>query len=218
MRTHHEIRSRMLDLLALAFLRPGMFGGELYYHVRLEDLAHIDGLEGELARHLEDLNNAGINTCLGITGWFERRFPGYDLRDLDDEVASVYGGVAARLGWLSPARALDRDELADVKRRALSMVRGDATLETVEAELGPPSFAFGDVRAYASEDSAVGWVYFDFSHFPHEPGHHDRATAPPTSFRLRNVRVPTRHWYSERFRFTPLGRQLRDQPNESRVS
>ncbi len=208
----------MLDLLALACHRPGMFGGELYYHVRLEDLAHIDGLEGELARHLEDLSNAGINTCAGITGWFERRFPAYHVRGLDDEVASVYGGVAARLGWLSSAHMLGGDELAEVKRCALSMVRGDVTLETVEAKLGPPSYTFGDVRAYASTDSAAGWVYFDYSHLPHKPGHHARASAPPKSFRLRNVRVPTRHWYSERFRFTPLGRQLREQSGEATAS
>lgn len=206
MRRGDEIRGRLLAELAHACRRPTMFGGELYLGVRLHDLAYIDGVEDALEQDFSALRAARIFTSNGVGGWFRLKLPTLD--SFDDEVASVYGVLAARHGWLDSVKWVDHQALGRAKRAASAMARRDVTWADVEEELGEASFCFGDTRAYAA-GVEEGWVFFDFAFVPHKPGHYARDTAPATALKLRNVRVSSRGWLSERFRFTPLGRAIR---------
>jgi catechol 2,3-dioxygenase-like lactoylglutathione lyase family enzyme len=180
--------------------------------LRLGDLARIEGVEAELERLLDQLREARLFLPTGVLAWFTQRLPAIDPTSLDDEVASVYASVAAHLGWARPDRVLDSAQHEHVKRYAVDIVSRDATAADVTNAIGSPSYVFGDVHAYARADAFNGWVFFDYHHVPHWPGHHARVGAPPTSYRLRNVRLPTGQWYSERVLVTPFGAEFTRDP------
>jgi hypothetical protein len=202
-RTASEIRAHFIAELANAVRRPSMYGGEPHFITRLWDLAFIDDQKDAFNARRDELRAARIFVSTGVRGWFQTRFPALDP---DGEVASVYARLADLFGWFAVERRLDEDEFARATNVAAELARTDVTSAEVVAELGPPSVVAGDVRAYAGPASSTGWLYFDYDFEPYGPGHYARDGAPPTSYRLRAVRMPSSKWYWKDVLYTPRGR------------
>ncbi len=203
MLTSQKIRTQLVACLNEAVARPGMFGGELYFRLRVQDLAAIEECSDQLQVRLDQLSSAGILTSVGVRGWFLARMPLLD--DFSDEVASVYARIGSLFGWIEPTRLLEDEAYKIARRFADRRPSRDLDAAEVVHNIGEPSVIVGDIHAYASARND-GWIYFDYTFDPPEPGHYARQGVSRDRWRLRNVRLPISDSYSERLRFTPLGR------------
>jgi hypothetical protein len=127
---------------------------------------------------------------------------------LSHGIRIVRARLADLFGWISVDRRLSKAELTAAGKAAASLARSEVSSVDVLAAIGPPSIIAGsDVHIYAGPQCAIGWLFLDYDFEPPSPGHYARAGAPPTSWCLRAIRMPSNHWYSQRFRYTPRGRR-----------
>lgn len=201
-----EIRRRLLERLAAALKRPGMFTPsdvDLFFAVLIEDVAFIDDrIESLTDLRKRCLVDRGLWTSIGTQGAFDRCFA--DGLRLIEERASVWAEIAWRLGYLELAREVSREEW-----QAVDDVVGteDATEDDVRRAYGDFSFeqdGSSGVSVYVSTEGE--WLCLDFDGKREDgKGYMDRSLA-----RLRDVRRPT-PTFVDGVRFTPWGRRFAHQ-------
>ena len=205
MKTLLQFRKHLLQTLRFGLQRPGMYGGELFIRIRLDDLAVLDGQEAALEALLDVLRERSFFTSIGVVGWFERRMPG--SRDFENEAASVWAWVADQLGYTERSRRLDRGETREVRRFANVIAKTDATSLVVEEAIGAPSFVIGgsghQVHAYAPRKMGEIWIYFDYDK---DVTRVDSMPLSDMPFRLRSTRTVSGQGPIDRLRLTPHGR------------
>jgi|SRR5579872_45751 len=203
MRTAEEIRTRFLQILDGAVRRPLMYGGsdwgvELFMRNLLSDLCFIDEREQELKHALTELDERGLSSSTGVVGSFRARIA--NVRDVGNEVASVYAEIAGRLGYLSLQRRLTPAEWKRLRKGLRASCRDrDWRASEVREWFGDPSLEVHTVYCYAPEDRNARWVFFDFADSEARRG-------GQRDYVLRNVRIPAASFERELV-FTPYGRQ-----------
>jgi hypothetical protein len=183
-RSATEIRTKLLADLKSMLDRPGMYGVEQHFELavrsRLQDLAFVDDVGGQLDHLFRTLETDG---CFGALGAWGALADAMGSSACTDQVASIYARIAAALGFFEPARRLTPDEWARAVA-AESWAKGGIRRADVEALLGTPSYRTQSrhprVLAYAgSTDNA--WLYVDLGQQAEEN--------PPVEF-LRLPRAP----------------------------
>jgi hypothetical protein len=166
-RTIEEFKARHVETLSDAIKRPGMYGGDssgvdLHLRMLLEDLCFIDERDADAAIY-QPLKERHLWSSVGIRGPFSRVFHFAD--DFENELASVYGEMAFRLGYITPTRLLSCIELERIKRDARRFRANDIHAADIQAMFGPASLIVGgryyQILCYGTDDANHWWLFFD---------------------------------------------------------
>ena len=214
MKTIHEFKARLLDTLAKAVIRPGMFGGnelgtELFFRNLLSDLVYIDERETELEIAWSSLEKSGLFLSTGVHGGLRYRIP--IAVSLTDEIGSVYAAIAAHFGYLTLEREVSTSEyrklFKGVRRKHKSL---NTTSKQIVEIYGTPSLKIGRrfsaILCYAIKDGGP-WIYFDCESAQRLPNGQltyakNEIDDPP----LRNIRLPGKT-FSRSVVFTPRSQE-----------
>ncbi|SIN45019.1 hypothetical protein SAMN04489832_7372 [Micromonospora cremea] len=186
-----------------------MWGDEITLRLFMDAVAFVDGLDEVWQAEWKRLEARGAFTSLGVHGAFAKILPNY--RDDGAAVASIYAGIAWRLGWLTVDRTLPADDLWRLRDEAIRWSARDRDLDEVLAELGAPSVLLGGSNprypktlAYAA-NGATGLICLHFA------STYDWNTTQPQS-ESRPVLLAIRHddgAFMDSSTFTPTGTAYR---------
>jgi hypothetical protein len=231
MRTIDEFREYKLGILKAAILHPSMWGDPwVWAEVFLRDLCFIDEREEDFKLERERLIEQKRFPPTGPYGPLQVHLskPGSVDPRFFNEVASVYGELARKLGYLEVDRALSDEEFGVMREQLRQFQEGNWHQSDIAARFGKPSLMIGGNHqrcyCYAPLARSGDWIFFDFEF--HEAAYDDIKVDKSTGSRLidgvswwehpdcsnpplRNVREPGAGVLSG-FIFTPYGRRIQE--------
>ncbi|MEU4765087.1 hypothetical protein AB0H12_17690 [Actinosynnema sp. NPDC023794] len=147
-----EVRRHHLTQVNAVLRRPGLYGrDEMAERLLLEAMAAVDGSLELWRSECDGLRERDAFAAAGVAGAYSNVLPADALRDA---TASVYAGIAHRLGWLELDRALPEAEFQRLSRDVGEWVEQDRTLSEVLGTFGPPSLRIGGTDPLCSKTLA----------------------------------------------------------------
>lgn len=199
-----------------ALRRPQVWGNELAITLFMDAMAFVDGLDEAWRQEQEQLKARGAAGPTGVPPRFAAILPGYHD---EGAVASVYGDIAWRLGWLTADRTLPSDGHRRLHDGTVAWSERNRNLDQAVTEFGPPSVWFGGTNArysktlaYAADDRHLGLVHLHFASTYDWNAPQPQPESPP-------VLVAVRHGdgaFSKTFTFTPAGATHRPKDSSNR--
>lgn len=222
MRTAEAMREHMRETLKQMCQRPGMWGEgwglETMFLHQLYELCWLDEREGEFKQVKDDLIDRGVFTCRGVNGSLNNALPGIDF--LVDEIASIYGEQAYRLGYLTVNRILTKAEWERLCVWFKEPLTEDLRVSAIREQFGEPSWSTYHVDCYAGPDPRKGWLCFDYSDewrkWTDETGQHiERINCD--DFILRDRRRTTGK-FKRAIELTPFGCRLLEEAKQGKAT
>jgi hypothetical protein len=218
MRSPNEIREYFRDTLNNSLSRLSMYGGdgfgcELFARSCLQYLTFIDQREDEYRDLLAELIDRKASDSGGVRGAFIMRTR---REATSGEIASVFGELAFRLGYLKTERVLEEADYARMStllRRECE--RCDWTLTEVTKQFGTPSWSSSSgnpyypcTTLYLFHGTPFRSIAFDFWNELDLRPEREKLTGIYGEIPvLRDVRIRGKSFPSD-FIFTPIGKHI----------